>query len=87
MMREFLWGALAMGCATIGLLFLRFWRESLDRLFVFFALGFGALALNWTGLAFSGGHNEARHYYFMIRLLAFVLIIAGIIDKNRKSLT
>ena len=37
------WGALAMACWVAGLFFLRFWRLSRDRLFVFFVLAFWLL--------------------------------------------
>jgi hypothetical protein len=28
---------------------------------------------------------ESRHYVYVLRLLAFLLLIAGIVDKNRRS--
>jgi hypothetical protein len=45
-------GALAMAFAVAGLFFLRFWRDTKDRLFAFFALAFFALAANRLGFAF-----------------------------------
>jgi hypothetical protein len=84
-MTVFLWGALSMACATAGLFFLRYWRATRDRLFIFFALAFGALALNWVVLAFAHPEPEASHQVYFIRLAAFVLIIAGILDKNRRG--
>ena len=39
-------GAIAMGLAVAGCFFLRYWRESRDRFFGFFALAFFALAIN-----------------------------------------
>jgi hypothetical protein len=84
-MREFLWGALSMGSATIALFFLRYWQRSHDRLFVFFAIAFAVMALNWVGLAFIDPGAELRHTLYLLRLAAFVLIIIGIIDKNRRG--
>ena len=80
----FLWGALTMACGTIALLFLRFWRLSRDRLLIFFAAAFAALSLNWLVLGLIDPGEESRHYAYFIRLLGFVLILAGIIDKNRR---
>lgn len=79
------WGATAMGCWTAGFFFLRFWRQSRDRLFLIFALAFWTLSLNWIVLALtpsSGG--ETRNFAYVIRLLAFLLLLGGIIDKNRR---
>jgi hypothetical protein len=81
----FLWGALTMGCGTIALLFLRFWRLSRDRLLIFFAAAFGALALNWLLLGLIDPGEESRHYAYLVRLLGFTLILAGIIDKNTRQ--
>jgi hypothetical protein len=81
----FLWGALTAACGVAALLFLRFWRLSGDRLLIFFAAAFAVLALNWLVLGLSDPENEARHYAYYIRLLGFVLIIVGIIDRNRRA--
>jgi uncharacterized protein DUF5985 len=84
-LRLFLWGAIAMCCAAVALCFLRYWRTSGERLFIFFAIAFLALSLNWTGLAFIDPGVELRHTLFLFRLAAFILIIVGIVDKNRRS--
>lgn len=83
-MNEFLWGALAMASWVAGLFFLQFWRTTRDRLFLFFCLAFWAFSLTWVGLAVVQPDSESRHYTYLFRLLAFVLIIVGIVDKNRK---
>jgi hypothetical protein len=79
----FLWGASALASATAGLFFLKFWRRTRDRFFLAFALAFWALALNWTGLAATRRGDEARTYFYVVRLAAFVLIIGAVADKNR----
>jgi hypothetical protein len=84
-MRQFLWGALSLASAVAGLFFFRFWILTRDRFFVFFALAFWTLALHWTGLGIADPGIETRHYLFLVRLLAFILIIAGILDKNRSA--
>jgi len=84
-MRQFIWGMLTVESAIAGLFFLRFWRLSGERLFVYFALAFAAMAINWVGLSAVDPAFELRHYVYLFRLLAFILIIAGIVDKNRTS--
>jgi len=84
-MNQLLYGALAMAAWLAGLFFLRFWRVTRDRLFVFFVLAFWLLALNWLGLGLVPSTLEARHEVYLLRLLAFGLISAGVLDKNRRS--
>ena len=83
--KQFLWGMLCMAHLVAALLLLRFWRVSGERLFLFFACAFAALCLNWLGLALIDPGQELRHYVYLVRLLAFVLLIAGIVDKNRRA--
>lgn len=84
-MITFLYGICAMACVAIGMFFLRYWRVARDRLFVFFWLAFWAFSLNWIGLAVVNPSDETRHWFYAVRLGAFVLIIVGIVDKNRRS--
>jgi hypothetical protein len=80
---SFLHGALSMACLVAGVLFLTYWRNSRDRLFVFFAAAFWALGLNWAVLGLINPLLEHRHWVHALRLLAFALIAFAIIDKNR----
>jgi hypothetical protein len=84
-MQQFLWGTAAMGCWVAGLFFLRFWRTSLDRLFLFFGAAFWVFGLNWVWLAVANVAVESRHQVYLLRLVAFALIILGIVDKNRRT--
>jgi predicted permease len=81
----FVWGASAAASWTVGLLFLRFWRETRDRFFALFALAFWALTINYVGLAVTDPPDEPRTLFYLVRLVAFVLIIAAIVDKNRST--
>ncbi len=83
MMRQFAWGLLSMASLVAGLFFLRYWKDSGERLFAFFAVAFGLMAANWITLAAVDPAFEARHFIYVIRLAAYILIIVGIIDKNR----
>ena len=81
---EFLWGALAMGCAVAGLYFLRSWRDTRDRLFALFAIAFWVLGANWVSLDLFLPGEETRHYFFVVRLIAFGFIAVAVVDKNRR---
>ena len=78
----FVGGLIAMAFAAGGLFFLRFWRSSRDALFGVFAIAFWLLALNQALLTLFGVVREERSWIFLIRLAAFVLIIAGVVGKN-----
>jgi hypothetical protein len=82
-MYQFVSGAALMALVTAGLFFLRFHRETGERLFAVFAAAFWLLALERVIVAALGEASEMRPYVYLIRLVAFLLIIAGIIDKNR----
>ena len=82
-MNEFLLGVTGMGCLVVALFFVRFWRSSGDRFFLLFALGFGTFAVNRAILATLDVNAEERVGVYIVRLLAFMLIIAAVVDKNR----
>jgi hypothetical protein len=79
-LNTFIWGASAAASWAIGLFFLRFWRDTRDRLFAFFALSFFMMAVNRVGLAVQPA--DEREPLYWIRFLAFALILIGILDKN-----
>jgi hypothetical protein len=78
-------GAIAMGYAVAGLFFLRFWRETHDRLFLIFAGAFWVLGLQRLALVFSRDMIEDHTGLYLVRLLAFLLILGAIVDKNRST--
>ena len=75
-------GAVILASLLVGLFFLRYWKSTRDRLFLIFAVAFAVLAANRTALAFLAD-DETRTYIYWLRLLAFLLILVAIIDKNR----
>ena len=80
---HFILGLNVMGGCVVALFFLRFWRKTRDRLFCIFAIAFFLLALNWLLLALLRTNEEQKPLLYTIRLLAFVMILVGIVDKNR----
>lgn len=84
-MNEFLVGIIAALSLVIGMFFFRFWRKTHDRFFLFFALSFLIEAGNRALMVTVSGWQESSPSYYMIRLLAYTLIILAILDKNRKK--
>ncbi len=84
-LHSFLTGISTAGCLVAAVFFLRFWRETQDRLFVHFAIAFGGLALNRALLAYFTPDRESQPYIYLIRLAAFILIAWAVIDKNRRA--
>ena len=76
-------GAIIMGYLVAGLFFLRFWRQIRDRLFLIFAVAFWILGAQRMALAVDRTMQEAHTSLYLVRLLAFLLILLAIIDKNR----
>lgn len=83
-MIEYLSGAVTLGYLVAALFFARFWRRTRDRLFVAFAIAFLLLALNQALAQWLGAADERVGYTYLLRVLGFVLILAAIIDKNRR---
>jgi O-antigen/teichoic acid export membrane protein len=84
-MIDFLSGVVALADAGIAMFFLRYWRETADRLFAIFGLAFAIFAVNRIVLTILDETDEARDYVYVIRLAAFALILVAILDKNRRS--
>jgi hypothetical protein len=82
-MTLFLWGACAMASSVVALFFWKFYRRTADRLLAMFALAFASLAVHWIGLAIAQPQEDTRHFFYILRLIAFLLIIVAIVDKNR----
>ena len=82
-MLSFLSGAIMMACAASGLFFFKFWRTSRDRLFLFFAVAFWTLATERWVLVIKPVTAETGFCVYVFRLVAFAIILAAIIDKNR----
>jgi uncharacterized membrane protein HdeD (DUF308 family) len=75
-------GAIAMASIVIALFFLRFWRSTRDRFFLYFALSFGIEGAHRVYSALTSQENEDSPLHYLIRLLAYGLIIWAIMEKN-----
>jgi hypothetical protein len=81
-MELMLLGAIAMECLIAGLFFLRSWRNTKDRLFLFFSLSFFLEGLNRFLLGMSGSPDEGRPLFYIVRFASYLLILIGIVVKN-----
>lgn len=85
MIDQFLSGAVVMGFAVSCLLFLSYWRRTRQNLFLTFAASFFLLSVNYAWLALTQIPVEERSPLFLVRLLAFSLIILAIFQSNRRE--
>ena len=72
-----------MASLVIALFFLRFWRDAGDRFFLYFALSFlieGRAPAGLDGIVVCRPRRSPTHY--LIRLLAYGLILWAILEKN-----
>jgi hypothetical protein len=83
-MEQLITGAIAAGFALAGLFFFRFWHQTRDRYFLFFAGSFWLEALNRVALALSTHADEHEPLYYAVRLVSYGLILAAIWQKNRR---
>jgi len=81
-LNAFLEGAICLAAVIAAIFFWSFWRQSRDRLFVFFSAAFAVFAAHWACVTFLAGSLERPHQVYFLRLLTFTLILIGIVDKN-----
>jgi hypothetical protein len=81
-MNDVIAGAICMGSLLIALFFLRFWRDSGDRFFLYFAASFFIEGFHrlYSALHDAGAEDSPLHY--LIRLMAYGLILWAILEKN-----
>lgn len=79
----FLTGALTFGFFVAAAFFGRFWLRTGDRFFAIFCGAWVLLGIERLVLGLLNAPEQLNPGIYFIRLAAFVLIIAAIIDKNR----
>jgi uncharacterized membrane protein YoaK (UPF0700 family) len=84
-MNPFLWGACTFAFAAAAVFFVRFWRQTADRFFAIFAIGLAFLSSNYAVLGAMQIDETTRQYAYLLRLVAFLCLIGGIVDKNRRA--
>ncbi len=87
MIDGFLIGVIATASLASALFFFKFWKDTRDSLFLLFAIAFMIEGLNRAALLTLPQPNEGRPAIYLVRCFAFLLIVAGIINKNRRQRT
>jgi len=77
-------GALIVMCVLASLFFVRYWRLSRDRFFIWFAGAFATFGVSWALLVCDDRFSEHTSGIYAIRLLGFLQILAAILMKNRR---
>jgi hypothetical protein len=80
---QFLWGVLATLSFVATAFFWKFWQRTKDGVFLGLGTGFFLLTVHWAALGVVNPSDETRHYLYVVRFLAFVVMIAGVVAKNR----
>ncbi len=84
-MRLFLSGMFSALAFVASLFFLRFYVRTLDRLFICFASAFLLLGVERVMISILEISNENVGLVILMRLVSLSLILAAIIDKNRRG--
>ncbi len=79
LLNTYLSGMVTAAFLACGLFFLRFWWRSRDELFLAFAAAFWLLG---ALVVLIPNPPEPRSWFYLLRIVAFVLIAAAIIRKN-----
>jgi hypothetical protein len=74
-----------MACLASAVFFLKFWRDTRDRLFAMFAVSFCLLALDRVVVVAFQQQGVSSPAQYLVRLAAFVVIIVAIVEKNRRT--
>lgn len=83
-MNAMLSGGIATLSIIAGVFFLRYWRSSRDRFFLYFAASFLIEGVNRFVLYLTVGLQEDAPAYYIVRLIAYGLIVFAIVAKNRE---
>ena len=83
-MIEFFSGAITLGLLVAAGFFLRFWRQTRDRLFLAFAVAFVLFALNQGLASWLTVVVEPASLIYVLRVLGFIIILGAIVDKNAR---
>ena len=80
----FINGALTAIWVIALLFFVRYWLLAREELFLWFAAAFATFAAHSVVRAFDPGESEHAYFIYLLRLMGFVMIVVGILRKNRR---
>jgi uncharacterized membrane protein HdeD (DUF308 family) len=85
MVEGFLLGVIVTASLTAAGFFWRFYRQTRDHLFFAFACAFAIEGINRTAFLLVDKPSEGSPIIYLVRLVAFLLILGAIVSKNRDS--
>jgi len=80
----FLLGVIATTSLIAAAFFLKFWRQTRDVLFLAFSAAFLIEGINRITVLFIERPDEGHPSIYIVRSLAFLLILVAIVNKNRR---
>jgi uncharacterized protein DUF5985 len=80
----FLSGMVTAGFLIAAAFFFRFWQRTRDTLFAVLGVSFVFFALSQAASLSVDAPQDDRTAIFLLRLLGFVVLLAGILAKNLK---
>jgi hypothetical protein len=81
-MNQMLMGAIAAGSFIAGLFFFRFWRTTRDSFFLYFTASFWIEGVNRVALGLASASSELQPVFYLVRVVAYGLIVVAILQKN-----
>lgn len=70
---------------VVATIFLRFWKQTHDRLFLFFSMAFVVFGFSRVPRAFLESGSAWAIFPFVVRCAAYFLLLLAIIDKNTRK--
>lgn len=83
MLNGFLLGVIVTASLTAAAYFLKFWRQTGDKLFLGFGAAFFIEGLNRSVFLFLDTPSEGNPMVYTVRLFSYLLILGAIVHKNR----
>jgi hypothetical protein len=77
-------GAIGMASLIAALFFLRYWKTTRDRFFLYFAVSFLIQGVNRFFLMQGTDASDETPIGYFFRLAAYMLIVIAVIEKNRR---
>jgi uncharacterized membrane protein HdeD (DUF308 family) len=81
----FLLGFIVAASFVAVFFFLRFWKETRDPLFLWFAVFFGVQSFSHSAMMSLRHPNEGAWWLFVLRLLSVLGVLGAILWKNRRE--
>jgi hypothetical protein len=83
MFEGFLLGVIVTASLAASAFFLKFWRQTHDKLFLGFSAAFAIEGMNRLAFLFLDQPNEGNPLIYTVRLFSYLLILAAFVNKNR----